>query len=1183
MNETTTSQMGLEPASPADQGLRSGPGIRWLLLAGALVAGVSIYRLVQAQWAAMPAPVQFLILVAGALAIFALGNITRERLHLPHAGTALLCLFTGLLPVLAWGAVYLKLLGTPWGWLAFGAGAAALLGAAVHALRSVLHYPGKVYPALLGVLLAAQPLVPWLGEHWPGATGGIYAMAALVLGLVLHVGSRDVNRFFFHRDRRDGAERAVHLVPFLLLGILYVGALSLLDLRSTFLALPLAVLGIVLAGTGEEYYRAVADSLGKAPQRWPARSVALLALGFSFTAAALPLAMLDKTGRCLPLVAICGTGLFLRWSLRYGHKTVHVAGVAAAFVAYHSVPALAPGLAHQLAVLARAALGLGESIPALVGWGDLGFLAGLIGLGTLLARRQAAEGLRRTHGVLIALQLLGITALSLLDLAHAAPLLAAALGIALLGLPATRRIEPMTVAPFTLAALVFTGFQSLTGSSTLPALCAVGAALLALALASRFLEPILSRLTDADAETARRTLLLPALATALLVALQAAALAVGTTSPLVGIAGLLAGAVWMVAGYRLRHPTAFFVGGLMLSLGAHVALLLQVDDAIPVLTQALFVLAWLASRHSKGQGRLDPSVHRSARALALLHGVVGMLWLLMGPLTNVPVEPLILLLTGLALLWDGLTDRQRDKHEGIDLGLALAVAWAPVQMLYNSELHSLQTICVSFFTLAGLELGLLAFASRRVPGHWLARRCGLERDDWNVLTALSLRGLVRVWLVLAGATCLIDAGWDALLLSVVMTGVLFLTRIGIEGWAPRLAFPARLTMLPLLQLAVLAASGGDLPQDLLAAILHAGPALLPWLAVFGLAWRGLVEALGRRKSLQLWTLSVGVATAAGYVAAFVGSVQLTTGADVVLVATAAGWAAAGFLDGRRDRDAGQAWWMQAWGGLAVLHAFTAGWLHLGTGVAPYVLLGVGAAQYALGAFLERTDLGPVFSPSCRQVGLALPFAAGILSLVRIHPAGLVWYPALATFLVSLFYMVVASRETRRVFPAAASAAFLALALVKTIALAQLGQETYFLAPGLALLSLAWLLRTELGPAWSRHVTAAGASFVYATPIVALSGEISWGWLAGLLIATVAFGAASFALRSRSLLTVSTAALLTDLGFFVFRIGTTAPMALWVLGVAFGLALMAVAAWLEYQREGMLQQIRVFGRELQTWS
>jgi hypothetical protein len=67
-----------------------------------------------------------------------------------------------------------------------------------------------------------------------------------------------------------------------------------------------------------------------------------------------------------------------------------------------------------------------------------------------------------------------------------------------------------------------------------------------------------------------------------------------------------------------------------------------------------------------------------------------------------------------------------------------------------------------------------------------------------------------------------------------------------------------------------------------------------------------------------------------------------------------------------------------------------------------------------------------------------------------------------------------------------------------------------------------------------------------------------------------------------LLTVSTAAMLTDLGFFVFKIGTTEPILLWVFGLAFGLALMAFAAYLEYRREGLVQQVRLYGRELRSW-
>jgi hypothetical protein len=114
------------------------------------------------------------------------------------------------------------------------------------------------------------------------------------------------------------------------------------------------------------------------------------------------------------------------------------------------------------------------------------------------------------------------------------------------------------------------------------------------------------------------------------------------------------------------------------------------------------------------------------------------------------------------------------------------------------------------------------------------------------------------------------------------------------------------------------------------------------------------------------------------------------------------------------------------------------------------------------------------------------------------------------------------------------------------------------------------------------VFAAGAAFIYATPVLALYNEITWAWQAILLLLTVGFGAASFWLRSRPLLTVSTAALVIDLACFVVKIRATEPLLLWVGGVLFGTALMTLAAYLEYRREGLAQQIRVFGRQLAGW-
>lgn len=1053
MNEPIQST-SFEPAGPADHGLRSARGIRWLLLAGAMVTGVSIYRLVQSQWASIPVPLQFLILVGGALGLFGLGAVTRRRLHLPSAGSALLFLFTGLIPVLGWGAAYLRLLDTVGGWLAFSAGGAALLGAAARVLRPELRYTGRIYPAVLGVLFAAQPILPWLMGRSNVRPDAFYALAALVLGGILFAGSLHINRFFFHRDRLDNQERPVHLLPFLLLGVLYISALTLLDPYTFLQAVPMAVLGIVLTSTGEEYYRALARSQGQAPRRWPGRSVALLALGFSLAAVSMPLALLSPSGFFLPLVSLCVTGLFVKWALTYGHRTAHIAGMVAAFIGYIWLPSEHEEILRALERIVG---------PAVITVWCLGFLAILIGFQALLAGLRAPEGVRRTHSVLTALQVLLVTAAACAELPS------------------------------------YLGFHLLA-----------------------------------------------------------------------------AGAVWIVTGYRLRWQGFVLLGGLMLSFGAHAQIWIELDGLSPwtaLVTQAFFVLSWLAARR--------PSVRVSAQALTFLHGVVGILWLVKtAAASTVVIEPLILLLAGLALLHDGLADRQ---HESIDLGLALTLLWLPAHIFFAGWLPVWSTALIAGLVLAGLEVAFLAFLVRRAPGRSLARRYRLETDDWNVLAALSLRGVTKVWLVLAAAACVLFAGWDALLLALIVVGVELLTRTEVDGWARRIAFPVRLALLPMLQIAVLAAAGGDPGRDLPPALLSLHLALLPWIAIFGLTWRLLVDALGRTNRLGSWRFAIETLTAFGYLVAFTTDFGFDLWADLTLIVLAAGWVALSFFEGRRGLQPVHGWRMQIWGGLAVLHAFTAGWLHFGSGVAPYVLLAVGTAQYGLGALFERRGLGKVFTPSCHRIGLALPLAAGALSLMRIPAAGSVWFPALATFLVSLFYMIVASRESRRVFPALASSSFLALALLKVLFLAQPGMELYFLAPGLALLSLAWMLRAELGPVWSRHVTAAGASFVYATPIVALSDQISWGWLAALLICTVAFGAASFALRSRSLLTVSTAAMLTDLGFFVFRIGTTAPMALWVIGLVFGLALMAGATYLEYQREGVLQQIRVFGRELQAWN
>ena len=200
-------------------------GIRWLLLVGALVVTVSVIRLVAAEWQHLTPTVQFLILVGGALGVWAAGDVTQRRLHLPVAGTALQALFVFLVPLLAWGASHQGLMETGLGTLAVLGGLAPLVWACGRLLRRRLGYDGALYTAVFGLLLAAIPGLPavshafFLGE-------GFFLASALALGLLLRQGSRHINRFFFHRDRLHGVERAVHWLPFGMLLVAYGAAMT---------------------------------------------------------------------------------------------------------------------------------------------------------------------------------------------------------------------------------------------------------------------------------------------------------------------------------------------------------------------------------------------------------------------------------------------------------------------------------------------------------------------------------------------------------------------------------------------------------------------------------------------------------------------------------------------------------------------------------------------------------------------------------------------------------------------------------------------------------------------------------------------------------------------------------------------------------------------------------------------
>ena len=1171
-----------------DTGLRSVRGIRWLLLAGALVTAVSLFRLVESQWDLIPVAVQYLVVVFGALALYGTGELAHRRLGLPLAGSALMLLFTALVPVLSWGAVYLDLLARPFGWLAFTAGTAAMLFAAHRPLRIMFGYRGVMYPAVYALFILAQPVLPSIASRHPDHTAAIYMVAALLLGGLLQLGSRHINRFHFHRDRKDGVDRPIRWMPFVVLGVLYLGAMVLLDPRSELMALPLAVIGMVLADTGEEYYRALIHARGEKPEKWPKRSMALMAIGIAALVIALPLSFADPSLRCTALVSICAAFFFGRWSLRSPGIPSHLAALGSVWAAYHFIPALVPDLAKEVWTRLLAALDLSQGSPLALSIADLGFLLILIAWSGLLRRKAVADRLRAIHAGIAVIYLWWLSVLALLDPANPTLFLTLLAGVGVVGLVVSRRQEFIVGIYGTSAALILVLAQQLLGESVLltgATFAVLGAATLLTSLAALSIKRPPTRLLGIDEATTRRLLMLPAAVVAVLISMNSLAFDL-FRNDIGGLELVLAGMVFFVSGVGLRNRVLPALGGLAATIGLHVLVfeLTQVLAPAVVLTTLVLTVGslWGVVAAACGTGPIASMLRPTAFIMALLHCLLGLWWLLIGIAGwSLTVEPLILVILGVLAADVGLTTRSRGNV--ITGGLLLAL-FATLQFLAVAGFNDWTVAVPASLSATVLALVPMIFLGR---GAWRARlrqRYALDDVEFKPLVVDSIHHLTDIWAAFSVVACLFFCGPAALILAVSMLAVVALVRIGPdEQRGGREVVSMRLMLVALLQLVVILAGGGSTVMAL--ALATHGFDLLPPMAAAVLGWRLLVHLLGRQQRLTAWSLAVDLGLGFVIVAAALASPELSILGHVVVVAVAVSLAALRVASGVSDPRVLHSWMAQVWVGLAILHGFTAGWLHFEGAAAPWVLLGVATAEYGLATWLAGTRLGPVFGPTCRLIGLGLPLVAWSAAMVRTvgFSGSEVWLAALPAFAASLFYAVVAVRENRSTGGSLAAAITFGWTLLAVFVRGELGFEFTFLAPGLSLMALASLLGPRIGRMWSSYLATAGAAFLYATPILALSEQVSWMWLAVLLVMTVAIGSACIALRSRSLLVVSTAAMLTDLGFFVFKIGTTEPLLLWVFGLAFGLGLMAWAAYLEYQREGFLQQIRVFGRELKTWS
>lgn len=994
-------------------------GIRWLLLVGALVMAVSVFRLVESQWAGMAVGAQFVTLVLGALGVFVAGEVTSDRLRLTQAGSTLRLLFSVLVPVLAWGAAYLELLRTIEGTAIFAAAMVVLLAAFRRALHRATGYRRWPYIVAFSALTLCLPLMMRVGlEH--------HLAASAVLGAFFYFGSRHINRFFFHRDRCDRIERPLSALPFVALGVLYVAALSLLPLSGAAIAIPMVILGAALVMTGEEYFAALVRATRERPARWPRRSSVLLTLGFGLMAVAAPLSFLDATRGSVAVAFTLVSVILFRWSLRYEHPIAHVVGMVAAVVGYHTLPSLFPAFVTEAVAKVLRSLGL---------QGDVS-LAVLAHLGLVLAflyvLPRLAGRVRHGHALMTAVYAALVIALAMFD-----------------------DLASMVIVP------------------------------LAIVLA--------------------------------------------------------------VAGHRFRRSELLTVALAAFSMGCHRHLAVDLDasvSAFVTLNFALFAGAVSIVR-LVAFGRLPTVWSVGAKLSILLHGALGLGWVLVAITSGtVGIEPAIIVLMGAALL-DHASRSAREWEATVALGLI--VLYGPFHLWALSWLTSASVALL--FALFGL---IVLRLSNRWPG--------------------PVATLTRLWELAAFGVALVLPGTETLGLAAAL--LLVRARQG--------RLPLRVLLLVLLHLHVWISGVAEAWFPV--AVLHAWASSFPLAALLATAWILLVEAK-HREELAGWTLTLQALTLFGLTTSCLvpgrhGLVEYGMLLSVSF-ALAAHHAFRSMKLGSREH----AWATETWLLGSILVGYGAGWIHFGNGRAPYVLLAAGLLQYGLARLGTLHPGTEALARTSLLSGQILVLVGGLVAMVRVvsHTTTFsVWYQVLPLFLASLFYLVVASRERARGLPVVLSAGFLGCGLV-AVGLAQgLGSEFYALAPGFSLVALAVLLSEEMGSRLSRHVFTAGAAFIYATPVLALYDEITWVWQAVLLLMTVGFGSASFYLRSRPLLTVSTAALVIDLACFVIKVRATEPMLLWAGGLVLGVSLMSLATFLEYRREGLTQRLRVYGRELSLW-
>lgn len=1045
------------PEAASEDGLRSGAAIRWLLFVGALVVGVSVVRLVAAQWGSLALPVQFTALAAGNLGLYALGHLARHRLHLRVAGSALLALFATLTPVLAWGAGRQDLASEPMGALAAFGGLAACWLALRRWMAESFDYRGPVLPMTVGFYLFALPATPWLAS-----LGGLEApipslLIAFFGGLMLILACRHVNRFFFHRDRRDGQDRPLSYLPFALLTVLYAASVLTLGPNAMGLALLALFVAIALFDAGEEYVLAVERASGQQPEAWPRRSKGLLTLGFVGLAMALGLATTaleqigapsDPSAWVFELVFALGGLRLAAWALRHRSAVAHGFALLLLGVAAHGIYMIWPGAFERFQTLVDLAF------PAATGWSSVfvmvalheAVLALVLAVGAVLLRRLLTRPMSLVHG----LAFFGVALLALVVSTVTAPSLAV-VGLVITVASALATFGLRSALPVLLGWLGVVGVSLATFSwDTELGVMATG--VMATNLGLTALAWIVLRRFSVSRTTARGVMAGSIAVSLGLLPLGLALLGSPDQVAWLGVAGLLAAGSLALAAQALRHGML----GVLASLGgfaaAHLAAAhLEVahtgadGDAmlVPFALVALVsgLVGWIGIRRitaATGNPHDDAGYPHDEDSTFLapfwaLFGAAsgaGLLWATTGLVAGSPVWVLLPLpILALATLDLCLRAQDPKEHAGWIGWANFVLATTPVATVFLA-CRSLDidpsaftagdpTAWLALFTAGSGLLRLLTTRPRftyiveRIYGRENSERGPMDllhdAADWlwrattvlAVLAGLAFVGPFAAALVIGHLVVALRVGRASTRLAEPTPGI---DMPPAEGWG----------LVAILQLALLSQGPGFLPALLFQGAWSAAPILafgaLTWLVLaFDLRPRDAATPSWIRDTAWVLEIAAAFVLMVGLAAGTNSGDDLPTLASTsiaLLFAVRHAWKG---LGREAQNQARHGWLAQGWIAITVFQASALTWLAFSDTAFAFGLVGLSLALRWLRDALEARghgELGATLAPTSILVaawGGLMPLTAG---------AGSPWMGLLPTFLASLSFALAAHASLR---------------------------------------------------------------------------------------------------------------------------------------------------------------------------